>query len=383
MLAITPETLIYLRNVQASSDEKLRRKLAAERSLTKPRQLNKDRHEQLVDRIAGILKTGTSSQFEFEAASRHGIRASLCIEGWKWSDADAAAAAVVSAALHRFGAVRPSWHQGQPEWTQDGFAPIERTRCLNCGGRFSLEESQRQRKLYCSRSCATAVKAKRARASGERVSWAEFYAGLAAKKEKSLVQREQDCENCGEAFVDLNYIKRRFCSRTCAGAAHRRPLITCTCARCGTPFETRRATKKFCSKACIDLAHAEALRLPKQKCAQCSNDYQPTRRGTLFCCNQCRADARRVIVDKPCSHCGESFTRTGAAGKRVKYCSPRCSNAASGKAHKKDRPELTCPQCRSIFRPLFPSDKRTFCSVKCRAIAGAGRNFMAKIGICR
>lgn len=93
---------------------------------------------------------GAPSKFAFEAICRHAIRATLCLRGWGWSDADAVAAQIVAAALNQIGARRPTWKEGQPEWTQDGFAPIERTRCIRC--RSLLEGAQTK---YCSDLCAS------------------------------------------------------------------------------------------------------------------------------------------------------------------------------------------------------------------------------------
>lgn len=80
-----------------------------------------------------------------------GIRSGLILQGgWRWRDADAAARDVVRSALRRIGARRPSWQQGQPEFTQ--FAVLyERTRCVRCG--WKLPEGHRR---FCSRRCSGA-----------------------------------------------------------------------------------------------------------------------------------------------------------------------------------------------------------------------------------
>lgn len=117
-----------------------------------PRRLNKDRRRHLVTTVAKILMAGEPTKFSFEAPCRHGIRSSLCAQGWHWQEADTIAADIVATALRRIGAQRPNWQQGQPEWTQDGFAPILRTRCVHCGR--PLPESDGTNRIYCSEACS-------------------------------------------------------------------------------------------------------------------------------------------------------------------------------------------------------------------------------------
>ena len=118
----------------------------------RPKRLGRERRRHLVDRVAAIVRhgieAGQPSRFWCEGFARHDLRAVLCLEGWGWSDADAAAADVVTAALNQAGARRPSWKEGQPEHTQEGFSPIERTRCATCIGK--LPEGHR---LFCSPTC--------------------------------------------------------------------------------------------------------------------------------------------------------------------------------------------------------------------------------------
>lgn len=115
----------------------------------KPRKLNRDRRRHLVETVAGILARGEWSKFSYEAACRYGLRRAFCRQGWRWIEADATAADIVAAALRSIGAQRPTWKEGQPEWTQDGFAPVLRTRCLRC--HKPLEGIQRR---FCSALCA-------------------------------------------------------------------------------------------------------------------------------------------------------------------------------------------------------------------------------------
>jgi hypothetical protein len=118
----------------------------------KPRRLSKDRRRQLVAIVANILRSGEPTKFTFEATCRHAIRSRLCLQGWRWAEADTIAADIVATALRSIGAQRPAWKEGQPEYTQDGFAPILRTRCAHCGR--PLPDSDGTRRIHCSSVCA-------------------------------------------------------------------------------------------------------------------------------------------------------------------------------------------------------------------------------------
>lgn len=116
------------------------------------KRLSKDKRRQLIDAMMAILRQGEASKFEFEASCRHGLRTALCLKGWSWSEADTTAAAIVERSLHFIGAVRPTWYEGQPEWTQNGSgALIARTRCVRC--RRRLEDMHTK---FCSTLCANA-----------------------------------------------------------------------------------------------------------------------------------------------------------------------------------------------------------------------------------
>lgn len=79
--------------------------------------LNPDRRKHFVSLVARVLASGAPTYFEHEASCRHGLRVRFILEGSCWADADALAADIVASALHRIGAQRPTWLQGQREWT--------------------------------------------------------------------------------------------------------------------------------------------------------------------------------------------------------------------------------------------------------------------------
>jgi hypothetical protein len=93
----------------------------------------------------------TGSLFGLEGPLRHGIRSDLCLQGWKWKDADTLSREALADAFRLAGAIRPSWNEGQLEWTIEAGTLIERTRCARCGN--PLPEGHYK---FCGRLCASA-----------------------------------------------------------------------------------------------------------------------------------------------------------------------------------------------------------------------------------
>ena len=107
------------------------------RHVDKPLRLGRRRRSKLAEAIATMMRdardAGAPTLFTYEATCRRGIRAALCLQGWPWSVADVTADEAVQRALGLVGAERPSWEEGQPEWTlEDRSLPIERERCARC-----------------------------------------------------------------------------------------------------------------------------------------------------------------------------------------------------------------------------------------------------------
>jgi hypothetical protein len=101
------------------------------------RRLNQTRRSNLVDMLAKTTRAAFTegripTLLSYEAVHRNTIRSVLCLRGWTWVAADTAAQDVVRAVLLRLVAQRPSWNEGQPEWTVEGGTLIERTRCARC-----------------------------------------------------------------------------------------------------------------------------------------------------------------------------------------------------------------------------------------------------------
>lgn len=97
----------------------------------------------------------TSTPMGFEGAFWHALRGGLILRyGLSWAAANAEAGAIVGEGLRQAGGKRPSWREGQPEWT-DGANVRNRDVCANC--EKPLEPDQR---VYCSKTCYAAHKAR-------------------------------------------------------------------------------------------------------------------------------------------------------------------------------------------------------------------------------
>lgn len=191
----------------------------------KPKRLNKDKHRHLVETVAAVLKSGEPTHFAFEASCRHGIRSSLCLQGWGWQEADATAADIVATALNRIGARRPTWQQGQPGWTEEGVLRHERTHCARCRTPIPEERNSGGTPAkYCSMVCTNAAKdaAWYARQGEEgRARHAVSEAARLAKKRAAMPAKP--CAYCAGMFRPMPATGKRpesiFCSPRCRNKA--------------------------------------------------------------------------------------------------------------------------------------------------------------------
>lgn len=189
------------------------------------RRLNKELRSELVSRVVVILKGGWPTVFALEGACRHSVRSYLCTEGWGWHEADRNADDIVSNALNRLGAKRPSWSQGQPEYRGEEFHGNVR-RCANPKCRSILHEEQ---KRYCSDHCRTFVnhtrwiEQNREYDAARKAVWqakrkaADPEAALARRRERYRREQENrpvaECIRCGAIYRSTP--TQKYCSRRC------------------------------------------------------------------------------------------------------------------------------------------------------------------------
>lgn len=326
MLARTPWTQILLRTVQAAADERAHRQQtqAAKAKANRPRQLNKERLAALVDRTAVILRAGHLTLFANEGACRHGIRSSLCLQGWSWSDADFSAAEIVAKSLNRVGARRPTWQHGQPDYVD---LAVERMHCLNCHRPVAIGKNGRPGK-YCSRECFRYYHVKMNRQYGHELSRAEWLAARAADREKKAVA-ERDCERCGKRFrQSRSYTDRTYCSLECANAVRSEAVKLHhdrACLHCGTMFRPRNASSKFCSRACMSVSFSVTALRPAKACECCGNSFHPRYKNEKFCSKSCRYQSATKHPQKPCEQCRTMFK---PRREESQFCSRECQGLA-------------------------------------------------------
>lgn len=174
-----------------------------------PKRLDRNRRRHLIETVAVLMRVGEPTKFAFEGTCRHGLRSAFCLQGWSWNEADTLAADIVSTALNQVGAVRPTWKEAQPEYTQEGVIAELRENCLRC--RAPLPEGHWK---FCSSLCANAHKQSLMRARRSEELAAYRYARRAALSHRAK-QPERPCETCARPFAPAKN-SARFCCTSCA-----------------------------------------------------------------------------------------------------------------------------------------------------------------------
>lgn len=252
----------------------------------------------IIGEVVRILDCGRSSKFEYEASCRHGLRAGLCLQGEAWSAADKFAGEVVMEALRRIGARRPTWQEGQPEWAQDGYAPIERYYCERCGNPIpgDKETLNAHAVKYCSTFCRDNARSERKRLYGYQVSRAQWEAQWIARREEARAERGRPCDHCGKLFNPTESKQasghtKRFCSRACYEAA----LGPRPCEVCGKPFVPARiASARICSPACQTRKRRANVPGKLRVCEWCGNEFRTHKPRARFCSKGCATRMRHA-----------------------------------------------------------------------------------------
>lgn len=239
----------------------------------KPRKINDDLRNRLLDTVIVILKEGRPTLFALEGTCRHHVRAFLCVEGWGWEEADIASADIVLTALNRIGAKRPSWADGQPEYRGNGFHGNMR-RCINQKCHALLEDNQ---KLYCSDHCRHYVVVTR---------WNEQ--NREYKNASQVINRAKRKAADPDAYKAKNqeyYLREK----------EKRPVRECVL--CGKPFKANK-TQRYCSDAC-KYKRNEADK--ERACVVCFNRFfvRWASEPKQTCSRKCAARLARYGPSKP------------------------------------------------------------------------------------
>ncbi len=287
--------------------------------------------ESLIDRVMEAMGDWRKSPFEHEGSMRAGLRSAWCLDGNDWSRADYQAAVIVSAALDRMGAARPSFEQAQRGYASGSdychwcFRPID-------------EDDRSRGRRFCSPDCARTALEYMARETNH-------HYGAVLRSAIRLLDIEkaepQTCSYCERTFKADRHAK--YCSTACTNAAARIHEDR-HCAMCSAIFRPVNRDQRHCSQSCSRRAamkaEAEALAGVRLTCEACGGSFQPRHKSARYCSSKCQQyngtrlyrERRRPLPPRPtpCGWCGEVYQpkiklRDGVPG----YCSPRCNKDAS------------------------------------------------------
>jgi hypothetical protein len=292
------------------------------------------KRDHVVDEVMNVLRTRTLSPFQHEAACRHGLRKALCLDGYAWTRSDEEAALIVHEGLSLLGASRPSYAEGQREYS------ISTDYCVGCHGPID-EENIAKGHRFCSADCARNTYERRAMGEVRK-----FYdvAQNAYRIIRTDAASEMICEECHRPFkrskikTEQKYGRGRFCSIECHNASMRIYQDT-ECEACGTVFQPSRKGQKFCSRTCV---YASQSKGPNRTCQQCGAGFRYHREksdpnGGLFCSKVC-SDAGKwadKCFEKTCEWCGSVYAAKNPKSRCCSaYCSLQTSKVRTGKLKK-------------------------------------------------
>ena len=255
----------------------------------KPRQAifkNKDQLEHVVRLAVEQLSDWRLSPFEHEGDVRAGMRSEMCLQSLRWDDADRAAASIVSEALTKIGAKRPTWEEGQRNYVEP------RENCAWC--QKELPEDMLRgdfSKRFCSDVCA-----KSAIASWDFESRSNSDRTMRAARDsiRRLQNPPKPCAHCKKAFRPRGENLGKFCSDECRAASTRK-IFERPCAHCGTvflPTTQDNGRGQFCSTACHH-AHRASYRIEMQ-CRFCGAEFVAASKKADFCSKACAVASSKM-----------------------------------------------------------------------------------------
>lgn len=308
----------------------------------------------VVSVVMEILADWRTSPFENESATIAGMRSALCLKGIAWSDADAQVREIVRYAYKQLGFVRPTYDQGQREYTErDGV-------CVWCKVEISTEGSAYGRTgRFCSSMCAESMRQHRAGEWHQRTSAMNRAAAAAIAREKLQLL---PCQYCGTKFrpLQIDARGRKFCSHYCAGA-YRRTLPERQCEQCGTLFYPASARNgQYCSIICAGVArrtlHAVICANPK-----CGQLFRQKDREHKFCGVACRlAVPVQAVHERVCTWCSKRFL---GKHRTSKFC---CASCKSSEYQYRSGRKMTNNLSPKLFDYIFRLSGEEFADSLCQ-----------------
>ncbi|WP_288427089.1 hypothetical protein [uncultured Agrobacterium sp.] len=248
---------------------------------------DKKRRETIINGLMDELTDWRFSPFEKEAITRHTLRAALCMKGHSWAVSDAEAASLVHAAFMNIGVPRPSWDQGQLEYSDVN------SLCAWCMKEIpdSLQGLKRLVR-FCSVECAKTAFVIRDYASSQRENQIARSALALISTSKTTVR---ECSHCGDAFHPTTSQKKRmFCSIKCT-AASKQTVMARPCQQCGGVFKPEgQKSRKFCSHDCYSASLGVASY--QKHCRCCGFRYETRSKKSMYCGNSCKLRVVRNML---------------------------------------------------------------------------------------
>lgn len=256
----------------------------------------KDR-ENAIDSILTRMRDWRQSPFEQEGPARAGVRSALCLAGHSWARADAEAASLVSEALKRIGARRPSWDEGQWQYSHP------RENCYRCNSPIDMEDQARGFR-YCSDVCARATR----QHFSDELPWDHElrrmgYWQIVISKAPVLT-----CKHCEKKFKTMQTGGAIYCSPECQRLGQR-TLVDKPCKWCGEMFRPKDNTKVYCSMGCRDACRVDTWKkeLPEKTCPVCHSIFRPGMPRAVYCSDRCWKDVKNARRRKPSEESGMFF----------------------------------------------------------------------------
>jgi len=234
------------------------------------------------DDITEAMRDWRETPFENEGPFRAALRSTLCLQGHAWNRADAEAAELVQVALHRQGAKRPTWEEGQLTYTESPDF------CSWCRGPLSADDIASARRFCCAECTRMALTRRDYGAPGEYSPVRQSIRDILRK----LESKPRVCTGCGKQFQSRNR-NQKFCSHQCKFAGI---LIDINCDWCGKTFRQKAQSQLYCSNSCRGHGTNARATMHTLTCEWCSGTFQSKKSTTKYCCT--RHNDRAIYAKK-------------------------------------------------------------------------------------
>lgn len=115
-------------------------------------------------------------------------------------------------------------------------------------------------------------------------------------------------------------------------------------------------------------------------CQKCFKAFENRKKDKKFCSSVCYFASKDNPVDKICERCSISFT-VPYRGRAQRFCSGKCSGAASGLARREERENRSCLNCSKEFEVISTLPTK-YCSTDCFYKHSYGRESKIVTLIC-